>query len=100
MQAIKYSILVFLFVLASVKAKAIEEDRKNHGPLDGHPVKVLKLLEEMSLDQDVLVVAAPRRHRVGVQEQRAAERAGLVRRARSVHSGAAGFRGFWGYPRG
>lgn len=32
----------------------IEEDRKNHGPLDGHPVNVLELLEDMNLDPDVI----------------------------------------------
>ena len=30
----------------------IEEDRKNHGHLDGHPVKVIQLLETMDLDQE------------------------------------------------
>jgi uncharacterized protein (TIGR01370 family) len=35
-------------------APVIKEDRKNHGPLDGHPVEVVKLLEKMSLPPDVL----------------------------------------------
>ena len=32
----------------------LEEDRRNHGPLDGHAVMVLELLEDMNLDRDVM----------------------------------------------
>ena len=33
--------ITVLFTLTAFQTRAIEEDRKNHGALDGHPVKVL-----------------------------------------------------------